>query len=78
MIDCYCLFEDSILYFFCLSLNDYDTQLQSRRKEAEQTETALWHWSLNLQAKVMKDLALLITSSSGFLQLHSLSLVCML
>ncbi|KAI2663737.1 Serotransferrin [Labeo rohita] len=27
-------------------------ELQSRRTEAEKTETALWHWSLNLQAKV--------------------------
>ncbi|KTF82744.1 hypothetical protein cypCar_00016236 [Cyprinus carpio] len=28
------------------------TELQTRRTEAEKTETALWHWSLNLQAKV--------------------------
>ncbi|XP_688629.5 protein SFI1 homolog [Danio rerio] len=34
-------------FFIC-----WKTQLQSRRREAEQTETALWHWSLNLQAKV--------------------------
>ncbi|XDV35540.1 hypothetical protein PO909_005462 [Leuciscus waleckii] len=34
-------------FFIC-----WRTQLQSRRREAEQTETALWHWSLNLQAKV--------------------------
>ncbi|KTF72095.1 hypothetical protein cypCar_00039938 [Cyprinus carpio] len=34
-------------FFIC-----WKTQLQSRRIEAEKTETALWHWSLNLQAKV--------------------------
>ncbi|XP_016109599.1 protein SFI1 homolog isoform X3 [Sinocyclocheilus grahami] len=34
-------------FFVC-----WRTQLQSRRIEAEKTETALWHWSLNLQAKV--------------------------
>ncbi|XP_048055416.1 protein SFI1 homolog isoform X1 [Megalobrama amblycephala] len=34
-------------FFIC-----WRTQLQSRRREAEQTDTALWHWSLNLQAKV--------------------------
>ncbi|XP_050969410.1 protein SFI1 homolog isoform X2 [Labeo rohita] len=34
-------------FFIC-----WKTQLQSRRTEAEKTETALWHWSLNLQAKV--------------------------
>lgn len=28
-------------------------QLQHRRREAEQTERALWHWSLTLQAKVI-------------------------
>lgn len=27
-------------------------QLQRRRRETEQTERALWHWSLSLQAKV--------------------------
>ncbi|XP_030634291.1 protein SFI1 homolog [Chanos chanos] len=31
----------------------WKTQLQSRRREAELTEQALWHWSLNLQAKVL-------------------------
>ncbi|XP_053353540.1 protein SFI1 homolog isoform X2 [Clarias gariepinus] len=31
----------------------WKAQLQSRRKEAELTEMALWHWSLNLQAKVL-------------------------
>uniref|UniRef100_A0A9J7XM83 SFI1 centrin binding protein n=1 Tax=Cyprinus carpio carpio TaxID=630221 RepID=A0A9J7XM83_CYPCA len=34
-------------FFVC-----WRTQLQTRRTEAEKTETALWHWSLNLQAKV--------------------------
>lgn len=57
--------------FFCLSLNVYDIQLQSRRIEAEKTETALWHWSLNLQAKVMPDHAPLINDNAGFLQLHN-------
>ncbi|XP_056130129.1 protein SFI1 homolog isoform X2 [Lampris incognitus] len=28
-------------------------ELQHRREEAEQTERALWHWSLGLQAKVL-------------------------
>ncbi|XP_027002240.1 protein SFI1 homolog isoform X1 [Tachysurus fulvidraco] len=31
----------------------WKAQLQSRRREAELTERALWHWSLNLQAKVL-------------------------
>ncbi|XP_058259959.1 protein SFI1 homolog isoform X1 [Hemibagrus wyckioides] len=31
----------------------WKAQLQSRRREAELTEMALWHWSLNLQAKVL-------------------------
>lgn len=37
-------------FFIC-----WRTQLQSRRREAELTETALWHWSLNLQAKVFSS-----------------------
>ncbi|XP_060775598.1 protein SFI1 homolog isoform X2 [Neoarius graeffei] len=36
-------------HFFIL----WKAQLQSRRREAELTEIALWHWSLNLQAKVL-------------------------
>lgn len=56
---------------FCLSLNVYGIQLQSRRIEVEKTETALWHWSLNLQAKVMPDHAPLINDNAGFLQLHN-------
>ncbi|TRY55016.1 hypothetical protein DNTS_020754 [Danionella cerebrum] len=35
-----------------VSLNASNPQLQNRRREWEQTEIALWHWSLNLQAKV--------------------------
>ncbi|MCJ8729566.1 hypothetical protein PDJAM_G00108130 [Pangasius djambal] len=31
----------------------WKAQLQSRRREAELTEMALWHWCLNLQAKVL-------------------------
>ncbi|KAF4079188.1 hypothetical protein AMELA_G00190230 [Ameiurus melas] len=31
----------------------WKAQLQSRRREAKLTEMALWHWSLNLQAKVL-------------------------
>lgn len=58
------------LSFDFLSLNLYDAQLQNRRIEAEQTETALWHWSLNLQAKVMPDRTRLIIVSSALLQLH--------
>nr|XP_023648034.1 protein SFI1 homolog isoform X2 [Paramormyrops kingsleyae] len=34
-------------------LTCWKTQLQLRQKEAELTEVALWHWSLNLQAKVL-------------------------
>ncbi|XP_041806379.1 protein SFI1 homolog isoform X2 [Chelmon rostratus] len=34
--------------------NQYQkNKLQHRRREAEQTERALWHWSLSLQAKVL-------------------------
>uniref|UniRef100_A0A3B1IF90 SFI1 centrin binding protein n=1 Tax=Astyanax mexicanus TaxID=7994 RepID=A0A3B1IF90_ASTMX len=35
-------------FFIC-----WKAQLQSRRREAELTVMALWHWSLNLQAKVL-------------------------
>ncbi|XP_046707388.1 protein SFI1 homolog isoform X2 [Silurus meridionalis] len=31
----------------------WKAQLQSRRREAELTEMALWHWSLNLQSRVL-------------------------
>ncbi len=74
MIDCYCLFE--VLYhILCLRLNIYDIQLQSRIIEVEKTETALWHWSLNLQAKVMPEHAPLINDNTRFLQLHNF-IVC--
>ncbi|KAM9523069.1 uncharacterized protein sfi1 isoform 3-T3 [Salvelinus alpinus] len=35
--------------------------LQHRRREAEQTELALWHWSLSLQAKVLEAWRLWVT-----------------
>ncbi|XP_072540635.1 protein SFI1 homolog isoform X2 [Salminus brasiliensis] len=35
-------------FFIC-----WKAQLQSKRREAELTVMALWHWSLNLQAKVL-------------------------
>ncbi|XP_066522149.1 protein SFI1 homolog isoform X2 [Hoplias malabaricus] len=35
-------------FFFC-----WKAQLQNKRREAELTEIALWHWSLNLQAKML-------------------------
>ncbi|XP_064858498.1 protein SFI1 homolog isoform X2 [Oncorhynchus nerka] len=35
--------------------------LQHRRTEAEQTELALWHWSLSLQAKVLEAWRLWVT-----------------
>ncbi|KAK5934049.1 hypothetical protein CgunFtcFv8_014476 [Champsocephalus gunnari] len=45
---------------FLLRLKMYQTyfeqwriKLQHRRREAKQTERALWHWSLSLQAKVL-------------------------
>ncbi|XP_031424185.1 protein SFI1 homolog isoform X1 [Clupea harengus] len=36
------------VFFTC-----WKTELENSRKEAESTEKALWHWSLNLQAKVL-------------------------
>ncbi|XP_078104755.1 protein SFI1 homolog isoform X1 [Sander vitreus] len=36
-------------------------QLQHRRREAKQTERALWHWSLTLQAKVLYGWRLCVT-----------------
>ncbi|XP_075893516.1 uncharacterized protein sfi1 isoform X2 [Nelusetta ayraudi] len=33
-------------------------KLQHRRRESEQTERALWHWSLTLQAKVLRSWSL--------------------
>ncbi|XP_024125391.1 protein SFI1 homolog isoform X2 [Oryzias melastigma] len=37
----------------------WKTKLQRRRNEAKQTERALWHWSLTLQAKVLSEWRLL-------------------
>ncbi|XP_029906516.1 protein SFI1 homolog isoform X2 [Myripristis murdjan] len=39
----------------------WKTELQHRRKEAQQTELALWHWSLTLQAKVVLAWRLWVT-----------------
>nr|XP_020453685.1 protein SFI1 homolog [Monopterus albus] len=36
-------------------------KLQHRRREAKQTEQALWHWSLSLQAKVLNGWKLWVT-----------------
>ncbi|XP_033482337.2 protein SFI1 homolog [Epinephelus lanceolatus] len=36
-------------------------KLQHRRREAKQTEQALWHWSLTLQAKVLCEWRLWVT-----------------
>lgn len=39
----------------------WKTKLQHRRRETEQTERALWHWSLTLQAKVLQGWRLWVT-----------------
>ncbi|XP_007551644.1 protein SFI1 homolog isoform X1 [Poecilia formosa] len=39
----------------------WKTKLQHRRREAKQTERALWHWSLTLQAKVLQGWRLWVT-----------------
>ncbi|KAM4613625.1 protein SFI1 homolog [Polymixia lowei] len=39
----------------------WKVELQHRRREAEQTELALWHWSLSLQAKVLYAWRLWVT-----------------
>ncbi|XP_047437763.1 protein SFI1 homolog isoform X2 [Mugil cephalus] len=39
----------------------WKTKLQHRRREAKQTERALWHWSLTLQAKVLCGWRLWVT-----------------
>lgn len=39
----------------------WQVKLQHRRREAEQTERALWHWSLTLQAKVLYAWRLWVT-----------------
>ncbi|XP_043977144.1 protein SFI1 homolog isoform X4 [Gambusia affinis] len=39
----------------------WKTKLQHRRREADQTERALWHWSLTLQAKVLQGWRLWVT-----------------
>ncbi|XP_056241687.1 protein SFI1 homolog [Seriola aureovittata] len=39
-------------------------KLQHRRREVEQTERALWHWSLTLQAKVLYGWRLWVTEQS--------------
>ncbi|XP_070758707.1 protein SFI1 homolog [Enoplosus armatus] len=53
---------------FLLRLKVYETyfeqwkiKLQHRRREAKQTERALWHWSLTLQAKVLWGWRLWVT-----------------
>ncbi|CAB1426240.1 unnamed protein product [Pleuronectes platessa] len=39
----------------------WKTKLQRRRREAKQTEKALWHWSLTLQSKVLYGWRLMVT-----------------
>ncbi|XP_029947178.1 protein SFI1 homolog isoform X2 [Salarias fasciatus] len=40
---------------------EWRVKLQHRRREAQQTERALWHWSLALQAKVLYGWRLCVT-----------------
>uniref|UniRef100_A0A3Q3NGM8 SFI1 centrin binding protein n=2 Tax=Mastacembelus armatus TaxID=205130 RepID=A0A3Q3NGM8_9TELE len=40
---------------------EWKIKLQHRRREAKQTEQALWHWSLTLQAKVLYGWRLWVT-----------------
>ncbi|CAN9511798.1 unnamed protein product [Ophioblennius macclurei] len=40
---------------------EWKVKLQHRRREAQQTERALWHWSLTLQAKVLLGWRLCVT-----------------
>ncbi|KAE8298503.1 Serotransferrin [Larimichthys crocea] len=42
----------------------WKVKLQHRRREAKQTERALWHWSLTLQAKVLYGWRLLVTGAA--------------
>ncbi|XP_062259150.1 protein SFI1 homolog isoform X2 [Platichthys flesus] len=42
----------------------WKTKLQHRRREAKQTEKALWHWSLTLQSKVLYGWRLMVTEQS--------------
>ncbi|XP_028822808.1 protein SFI1 homolog [Denticeps clupeoides] len=41
----------------------WQTQMENRRREGDMTERALWHWSLNLQAKVLHAWRLWILDS---------------
>ncbi|XP_068450584.1 protein SFI1 homolog isoform X2 [Clinocottus analis] len=41
--------------------DQWKVKLQHRRREAKQTERALWHWSLTLQAKVLYGWRLQVT-----------------
>uniref|UniRef100_A0A3Q2PJF6 SFI1 centrin binding protein n=1 Tax=Fundulus heteroclitus TaxID=8078 RepID=A0A3Q2PJF6_FUNHE len=43
----------------------WNTKLQHRRREADQTERALWHWSLTLQAKVLQGWGLWVAEQRG-------------
>ncbi|KAM4582579.1 protein SFI1 homolog [Fundulus diaphanus] len=43
----------------------WKTKLQHRRREADQTERALWHWSLTLQAKVLQGWRLWVAEQRG-------------
>lgn len=53
------------------------SQLQSRRREAELTEVALWHWSLNLQAKVTPEWQqLYFQLTFNFLTIRRVTTVC--
>lgn len=41
------------LKMYQIYFEQWKTKLQHRQREAKQTERALWHWSLTLQAKVL-------------------------
>ncbi|XP_063329862.1 protein SFI1 homolog [Pelmatolapia mariae] len=41
------------LKMYQMYFEQWKTKLQHRQREAKQTERALWHWSLTLQAKVL-------------------------
>ncbi|KAM4740543.1 protein SFI1 homolog [Anableps anableps] len=49
------------LKMYQMYFEQWTIKLQHRRREANQTERALWHWSLMLQAKVLQGWRLCVT-----------------
>ncbi|XP_040060879.2 protein SFI1 homolog isoform X1 [Gasterosteus aculeatus] len=49
------------LKMYQMYFDQWKIKLQHRRREANQTERALWHWSLTLQAKVLHGWRLQVT-----------------